>query len=785
MWRTLRRLAQTVVILLMLYMVLIGGFVTGLRQYHWRLITVILLLLLIGGWVVIKWFRAAPHRTGLELPLLLMLAASLLSTIFSTDPRLSAGRLALNVTLAILLYLTLDWLRDRRRADMLFNALLLVSGVVIAVGLIEYWQWFSGDLIAPVSWRESGLTWNLDLSLRIKSVMHNPNYLAYFLLIPTALVTVRLLTTTSNVWRFVWVCLGGVTLLSVSLARSRGGMLGAIAVVLVVTGMMAWVRRGQVEKQHVRPGRRLAGLLFLLLVVILMLLPVLGRLNLGGPVNLNQRDVLWGVSRDIALDYPLLGSGPASFPTQYFVYRPLDESTAIFTHAHNVWLTIVAEYGLLGLGAVLFFFGTVAFIVFRYLRRTPSGQWSPVLISGVALLAGQAVHNLVDDFMEFPVFSWFTILAVALCLAPMPFPSLQGWQRRVWLGVTTVAALLILLYSVWLGRAFALYDQARVVSQRGDWQQAAGYLEQAVTIDPSFRFYHQQLALAYGQLAGQDRAYASLALAEQQQVYPAGHYPPDAAYLGCLYRELGQSDEALALMRTAAETTPAVDGGFFSWHLGRETFQFNLGHYQEELGRADEALQNYGAVFDWAPVATSHYWQLTDLRRRAEARYGDSAPYSSLYYQARDSLAAGHHTEALQTIKQAIILTNAEHRPPFYTLWGDLARQQQQPDVAIRNYELAISTSLTPRTDYANLVPQREPLATELPYCILIPFPAEYLARPALGLAETKLAGGDIAGAVAVYHLLLRYEPNNLAAAQALAEVQANHPDLDIESNAH
>jgi hypothetical protein len=76
-------------------------------------------------------------------------------------------------------------------------------------------------------------------------------------------------------------------------------------------------------------------------------------------------------------------------------------------------------------------------------------------------------------------------------------------------------------------------------------------------------------------------------------------------------------------------------------------------------------------------------------------------------------------------------------------------------------------------------------LATELPYCILIPFPAEYLARPALGLAETKLAGGDIAGAVAVYHLLLRYEPNNLAAAQALAEVQANHPDLDIESNAH
>jgi hypothetical protein len=39
-----------------------------------------------------------------------------------------------------------------------------------------------------------------------------------------------------------------------------------------------------------------------------------------------------------------------------------------------------------------------------------------------------------------------------------------------------------------------------------------------------------------------------------------------------------------------------------------------------------------------------------------------------------------------------------------------------------------------------------------------------------MSLAEVKLTGGDVEGAVAIYRLLLRYEPYNRAAAQALAE---------------
>jgi O-antigen ligase/tetratricopeptide (TPR) repeat protein len=779
LWRTLRRLAQTAVILLTLYMVLLGGFVTGLREYRWRLITLVLLTVLFGGWLLIRWFRDAPLRTGLELPLLLMLAASLLSTVASTDPRLSAGRLALNIILALSFYLTLDWLRDRWRANMLTNSLLLVGFVIIIVGLVEYWQWLNGNLIAPVSWSEGELAWNFNQSLRIKSVLHNPNYLAYFLLAPIALVTVKLFTVERNIWRVGWVMYLLVALLTMFLTRSRGGLLGTITLLVVASALMGWSRWGG-GRLKIRRGPEFWALMVVtLLAVMALLIPLTGR-----GTGFNQRDNIWQGGLNIFWNYPLFGAGPATFPTQYFVYRTLDGLTAIFTHAHNVWLTIAAEYGLLGVGAVLLFFVALVVKVVRYLRKTAPAQWSPLLVSGVALLTGQSMHNLVDDFMEFPIFSWLTVLGVALCLAPMVLPPLSGWQRRLWLGAVTFSTFCLLLFSVWYGRAFAAYDRARLASQQGDWVTAAQQLERAIDIDPAFRFYRQQLALAYGELARSEPAYAARALALQEQVYPTSHYPPDAAYLGCLYWQLDRPEQALVLMRAAADTTPAIDGGFFSYHLGRETYLLNLGDYQEQLGRKTEAAQSYQHVFDWPPAATSDYWQHTELRRQAAQTFlAATPPYPELYQQSKMHLAAGQQVEALQTIKQAILVTPAEFRPPYYTMWGELARQQGRPELAAGHYERAISTALSPRTDYANLIPQREPLATELPYCLLLPFPEDYLAYPSMALAELKLAAGDIKAAVAIYGRLLHYEPYNAAALQALEQVIANYPELELETS--
>src|SRR5512139_1970660 len=96
--RTARRWIQAGVILLVFYFTLIGGFVLGVREYRWWAITLVMLGLLWGGWLLWRSSgRGDIPDTRLGYPLLLMLGATALATAFSTDPRTSASRLALNI----------------------------------------------------------------------------------------------------------------------------------------------------------------------------------------------------------------------------------------------------------------------------------------------------------------------------------------------------------------------------------------------------------------------------------------------------------------------------------------------------------------------------------------------------------------------------------------------------------------------------------------------------------------------------------------------------------------
>lgn len=850
--RTLHRAVQVAVFLLVYYFVLIGGFAAGMREYKWRMVSLALLSLLWGAWFLWRVLsRADVPTTRLGYPLLVMLVASVLATFFSTDPRLSAGRLIVNMMLVISLYFTLDWMRDAWRAQLLINAMLLTGAVVCIIGFVELWQWYSGSWTSPVSWHEAGLTWSLGQSVRIKSVLHNPNALAYFLILLIGLAFCKLFHATTTWQRGMWGGYLAIVTIIVVLTQSRGGLLGALTTMVTAISLFLWSHLGdKLKLRGVRLNRRArAGVLVILTLLVVLTLTVVFPTIVQTSRNasfLSGRNFLWASTLRIFLAHPILGTGSGTFAANHLAYRSQAWTSTIYTHAHNIWLTLAAEYGIVGVVAVGYFFVKLGIIILSYLHHTQPKQWSWALVGGVSILAGQGVHNLVDDFMEFPSFTWFTILAVTLCLIPIlsQYPPISLQKRRVWLLLVGSGILFIVGGSLWYGRAFAAYDKARLAAQTGAWPQAVRWLEKAVGLDPAYYFYRQQLALAYGHLGRDDDRYLALALAQQEQVYKQSNsYPPDAAYLACLYWHLGQAERAVELMRFSASIAPIHTGAFYSYHLSRPTFFFNLGHYYESMGETDLAQEAYAQVLLAFPqVGTSPYWHVSEGRRqnlRASASIAQQltddknllaeiAFYSgdyqtalglfaappidqigraksllglgqlesagmllateslqgsarSLPYHAQVLMVRGDLVQAETEIQKAIALSHQDssmilNEPSYYYLWGSLAEIQGNMSLAEENYKWAIAASTAIQTAYANLVWNRQPMPTEQPFCLLIPYPADSLSQPSIALASLMMAQNDPSGAAEVYINLLQHEPYNLEAQRRLKELSTTYP---------
>ena len=101
---------------------------------------------------------------------------------------------------------------------------------------------------------------------------------------------------------------------------------------------------------------------------------------------------------------PLVGVGPGNYTVAYqappalgqppISVRPWYESRG---HAHNYYLHVAAEAGLLGLAAYLLLIGTVAAQAVRAVRAAPSWAWRGLAAGGAGVVAAVAAHNLFEN----------------------------------------------------------------------------------------------------------------------------------------------------------------------------------------------------------------------------------------------------------------------------------------------------------------------------------------------------------------------------------------------------
>jgi hypothetical protein len=180
------------------------------------------------------------------------------------------------------------------------------------------------------------------------------------------------------------------------LAESRGGFVSLLGALVLVVAVYGWKRR-------VRPAAVVLSLAALILAIGMAVWidwPSL-RERYGTLADVSQEHSFQSRVRftratlDIAVDFPVLGTGLGTFREAYYLYTPGTSSKEL-TRAHNDYAQVAAECGFAG--ALVMLWGLIVLLlrgVVHGLRRRSDGSTWFVVPASVGVLA-MALHSFVD-----------------------------------------------------------------------------------------------------------------------------------------------------------------------------------------------------------------------------------------------------------------------------------------------------------------------------------------------------------------------------------------------------
>jgi len=286
----------------------------------------------------------------------------------------------------------------------------------------------SGGIVGLVTIASSSVTANAAAATsdaaRAELGFDSPNVLAFYLLL-TLGPALALIAASGDVWRRL-VGLGATPLIVVALVltQSRTAILGAVLVVFVLLGSSRF--------------RRLAAALAAVLVIVvafnfgaILRSPQLGAVqqrltaidSVAG-VSQDPRVLIWKTTPSIIAAHPWLGVGEGNFPVISPSYGLYAFDLTPIDHAHDVFLTVAAELGLIGFAVFMAFLYTFVRATWRTLRRSGSSE---LLFLGVAAsFAGVLLSCLGDYPPRTPDILAVLLLMVGVVLAYERYARLRS-----------------------------------------------------------------------------------------------------------------------------------------------------------------------------------------------------------------------------------------------------------------------------------------------------------------------------------------------------------------------
>jgi putative inorganic carbon (HCO3(-)) transporter len=389
--------------------------------------------MVLGAWLLrmvarreVRW-----HWPPLWLPLLIFLGVLLLSSLSAISLQHSLKEIVKWVEVLALYVIAANEL-DERRSGVLV-AVMLGTGALAAIQGIYQFLFQVG----PEGFVLFGRF------MRAYGTFEQPNpyagYLGLTLPLAVGLVTAGVLTMVgrARVWWLLWAggC-GMLMLAALVMSWSRGAWLG-FAAAMAAMSLALVVRRGRAALLLVLAGMLVLYLLFAAGVMQVPpaitqrfgdLLPYAGVSDVRGAevTDANfavlERMAHWQSALSMWTDHPWLGVGIGNYEPAYGGYA-LPQWTEALGHAHNYYLNIAAESGLLGLAAYLLLWGTALVGAWHAAQRSHGICWG-LALGAVGVIVHLAVHHLFDNLFVHGIY-----LQLGLLLATLPSLATSKRQR--------------------------------------------------------------------------------------------------------------------------------------------------------------------------------------------------------------------------------------------------------------------------------------------------------------------------------------------------------------------
>ena len=246
----------------------------------------------------------------------------------------------------------------------------------------------------------------------------NRNHFAGFaeLVIPVALVPL-VLGKVRRERRFAVAVLALLPIVALFLAASRGGIVSFAAEIGVLALLLALRRAGG---KHVLAGGVVLLLAFMLVSwlgvrQILERFSSMQSLEVTGGKRASMRHDSWRIFRD----HIWTGTGLGTLPIVFPAYESLYDAKFV-NHAHNDYLEMLADTGLIGALCCASFLGLLFFTSLKQLLVSDKSFAAALHLSGLVACCGFLVHSLVDFNLHMPGNALLFFLMAHLASAPIP-----------------------------------------------------------------------------------------------------------------------------------------------------------------------------------------------------------------------------------------------------------------------------------------------------------------------------------------------------------------------------
>ena len=555
----------------------------------------------------IRWMRSS-----LILPVFLFLASSILSLIGSINVLVSMSDLYRFFFYVLFYILFITHFRAKTHITYLLVVALIAFGVVNFYAIL---QKLGIDLLAAIGGRTG-----------MDSTLGNPDFFAGYLI---ALIPISLTCTfiVNRQWR---VFLGVLTVTGITflfLTQSRAGFLGFIFSLLLLIFFI--LRSEGVKKEAKTWIFSITGIAIILLIALSFrggttLSRIRESMDLKS-TNIRFRILCYESTWNIIKDHPITGTGLGTFYNVYPKYR-VPEMKEVFTfvetprYAHNDFLQIGSETGLLGLGAFIWLLFVFFKTGIRVLKEVKESYWRWLAIGAISSFAGMLVQMVFDfNFYRPETTLYFWLMPAILSVIAersqgRPEGRVLKWRLQGWSRLTIgIAAIIIVPFMIkaslgpFVGnvhynrglRAEKAYNKVQESSQKSIYINAVlKEYNEAIKKENLNDIYYTKLGTFYGNL-GREMWISE----KEKKEYMAGAIEnfekalePCPYYAGYHYNS-GQSYlfYALAFDRKFIEKSEKrlKDALALSSYSEAEIFHNQLGLLYKEQGMLDKAIKEY------------------------------------------------------------------------------------------------------------------------------------------------------------------------------------------------